>query len=107
MPNADNFDRHQALRDFLTENEIPERYCAIMQSIILLIADHPKYTLEDACQIYAEQNQIPVDVVFRAVRNAVYSGWENAVSPVSILYSRRMSPADFVECAVNRLKHFR
>ena len=97
-----NYDRW--IRQILTVCDIPERYHDMMQAIILYIAEHPDSTLTDACQIYAAQHQTTEQSVYRNFRHAVNLGWEAAVTPSSLLYSRRMSPEEFVQAVIARLK---
>ena len=97
-----NYD--QWVRQILSVCDIPERYHDMIQTIILYIAEHPNSTLMDACQIYAAQHQTTEQSVYRSFRHAVNLGWEAAVTPSSLLYSRRMSPEEFVQAVIARLK---
>lgn len=93
----------QWIRQILINSDIPERDLDLMQTIILYMAEHPGSTLMDVCKIYAEQHQRSGQTVYRTFRQAVLNGWENAVTPSSLLYSRRMSPEEFVQKIISRL----
>lgn len=97
-------ERAQAIMNFVQNSDIPEQYHTIIQTIILYMTEHPDSTLMDACRIYAKQHQCSGQTVYRTFRQAVLSGWENAVTPSSLLYSRRMSPEKFVQAVIARLK---
>jgi len=97
-------ERAQAIMNFVQNSDIQEQYHTIIQTIILYIAEHPDSTLTDACRIYAAQHQTTEQSVYRNFRHAVNLGWENAVTPSSLLYSRRMSPEEFVQAVIARLK---
>lgn len=96
-------ERAQAIMNFVQNSDIPEQYHTIIQTIILYMAEHPNSTLMDACRIYAEQHQRSGQTVYRTFRQTVLNGWENAVTPSSLLYSRRMSPEEFVQKIISRL----
>ena len=93
----------QWIRQILSVCDIPERYHDMMHAIILIIADNPDCTLLHACRIYAEQHHTTEQSVYRSFRHAVNLGWEAAVTPSSLLYSRRMSPEEFVQTIISRL----
>ena len=91
------------VRQILSVCDIPEQYHDMMQTIILYMAEHPESALKDACGIYAAQHQTTEQSVYRNFRHAVNLGWEAAVTPSSLLYSRRMSPEEFVQTIISRL----
>ena len=93
----------QWIRQILSVCDIPERYHDMMHAIILNMAEHPESALKDACGIYAAQHQTTKQSVYRSFRHAVNLGWEAAVTPSSLLYSRRMSPEEFVQTIISRL----
>lgn len=95
--------REKAVLALLDSSDIPARYHSMMQTVILSVAAHPEQTLRDACVRYAETQQLSGEAVYRAFRRAVYSGWAQAVTPSSMLYSRRMSPEEFVQEIITRL----
>ena len=94
----------QWIRQILVGSDIPERDLDLMHTIILYMAEHPDCAFKDACRIYAEQHQTSAQTVYRTFKQAVLSGWENAVTPSSLLYSRRMSPEEFAQAIISRLQ---
>lgn len=103
VPNIDSEADAKVTIGLLTANCIPERYHNMMRSIILFAAKHPEQTLTDACDHYAEMHQTSGEAVYRTFRHAVYSGWEQAESPSSVLYQNRMSPEEFAAYLLSQL----
>lgn len=103
MENKEKSCYAQKIRQLLADNDIPEQYHALIQAIILILAEHPVDSLKGACRMYAEQNGTSGKIIYQTIRRAVNRSWEESSQPASPLYTRRMSPEEFVQFAVDLL----
>lgn len=101
---TEEFDRESELEYFLEDNDIPERYFSYMKTLILTAAFEPECSVSEAFARLAEQEQISLKKAEMLVKRAVYLAWEYASTPSSVLFSKRLTPEEFLAHAVEWIR---
>lgn len=98
------FNRENELEIFLEDNDIPKRYFSYMKTLILTAAFEPDCTESEAYARLAKQEQISLKKAEMLIKRAVYLAWEHASTPSSVLFSKRLTPEEFLAHSVSWIR---